>query len=175
MIAALRRTFRNPVELTMTLIGAMTFGFGMTLLNPKTDTFGGIRSYDVMARYMGEAQWGVIITLVGTAMLIGWYFWCGERDAVDRHNAVAASLRIPARLSLRQAPAFAYCTAIWAVGAGLWFIVAASFFIANPGGTGSTTYMIVGFGGSVVNGIGVWRTGRDDARAWSPGVGGDGA
>lgn len=155
---ALRRTFSTHPNLTMLWTGLMTFVFGLLLLRPG-DTFATSPSYDVLAKaslgpiHPDESGWGAIIATLGISMLIGWWFLCQTQDILEDYALEKA--KYPEEhwldMNLKSLPSYGYNIAVWSVGGAVWFLLAGSFFLANPLTTALAPYVIYGVCASAFN------------------------
>lgn len=155
---ALRRTLRTQPNLTMLGTGLMTFVFGLILLRPG-DTFATSPGFDILAQasfgplHPDEAGWGAMIATLGFAMLTGWWFLCRTQELVEsyaRQQAQYPDEHWPA-LTLKQLPSGGYNIACWSLGGATWFLLAGSFFLANPLTTSLAPYAIYGVCASAFN------------------------
>lgn len=96
------------------LVGAACLGWGVWLLNPLWDTFGGSPTFAAMAQAAPEWAWGVFMALLGGMALAG-MLWD--------------------RMALRRAASFGLAMA--------WAFVAATFWQSNLPSTGSVTYPLL--------------------------------
>lgn len=96
------------------LVGAACLGWGIWLLNPWWDTFGGSPTFAAMAQAAPEWLWGVAMALLGAAALIGMV-----RDRMAWRRAAQLGLAM------------------------VWAFIAASFWQSNLPSTGSVTYPLL--------------------------------